>query len=86
MPDDILLAPTPSAMWKFLIMCENFASNFNVTFNSLRSKSLIVKPLDFDTYIKCIFTLNTAENNAVIDNVSDFFYIWVIHFLPILFL
>ena len=69
--DVVLLAQTPSAMRKLLIVRVNFASNFNVTFNSLKSKSLIVKPLNFVTDVKCTFTLN----NAVINNVSDFLHL-----------
>ena len=66
--DVVLLAPTPSAMRKLLAVCENFASNFSVIFNSSKSKCLIVKPLHYTTPLDCTFTLD----NAVIDKVCNF--------------
>jgi hypothetical protein len=43
--DIVLLAPTPNAMRKLLQLCQDYADDFSITFNSTKSKCLVVKPL-----------------------------------------
>lgn len=66
--DIVLLAPSPTAMRKMLHLCESYAYDFNITFNSSKSKCLFVKPLNFRDCNECTFYL---DNNAI-DNVSSF--------------
>ena len=69
--DIVLLAPSPTAMRKLLQLCESYASDFSITFNSSKSKCLLVKPLNFRNYSECTFYL---DNNAI-DNVSSFLHL-----------
>ena len=38
--DIVLLTPTPNAMRELLTICDDFSSEFDVTFNSMKSKCL----------------------------------------------
>ena len=42
--DVVLLCPTPSAMRKLLLLCDDFASEYDVQFNAKKSKLLICSP------------------------------------------
>ena len=42
--DDILLAPSASAMCKMLALCDEFATEFSAVFNASKSKCLVVQP------------------------------------------
>ncbi len=39
--DIVILAPTPSSMRSLLKICDSFASEFDVKFNSIKSKCLL---------------------------------------------
>ena len=42
--DVVLVCPTPSAMHKLLLLCEDFASEYDVQFNAKKSKLLLCSP------------------------------------------
>ena len=42
--DLVLLAPTASAMRKLLAICEDFAREYSISFNALKSKCLVALP------------------------------------------
>jgi len=42
--DVVLVCPTPSAMHKLLLLCEDFASEYDIQFNPKKSKLLICSP------------------------------------------
>ena len=44
--DIVLIAPTPSAMRKLLLICEDYAREYSILFNASKSKFLVVHPLN----------------------------------------
>ena len=42
--DDVLMAPTATAMWILLAVCDDFAGKFDVMFNASKSKCMLFRP------------------------------------------
>ena len=42
--DVVIIAPTPTAMRKLLSVCEDYACEYHISFNALKSKCLVVVP------------------------------------------
>jgi len=42
--DIVLLAPTPSVMWKLLQICEQYAQEYSTTFNAKKSRCMVAAP------------------------------------------
>ena len=53
--DIVLIAPTPTALRRLLVICENYARDFCISFNSLKTKCLIFIPKerrDISAYVE----------------------------------
>jgi hypothetical protein len=61
--DIVFLTSTPSVMCKMLRMCNDFASSFDVIFNTEKSKFLAVVPNDrhflYNDFCKCCFCIGS---------------------------
>jgi hypothetical protein len=57
--DIVLICPTPTAMRKLLIICDTFASKYDIVFNADKSKFFIVVPARWrnlcDSFNQCVF-------------------------------
>ena len=73
--DIVLLAPTPAALRKMLAICEKFADDFCIEFNSLKTKCLVFVPtcrrILNDHFKSCVFYLN----NLPIEVVDSFLHL-----------
>jgi len=57
--DLVLLAPTASAMHKLLAMCEDYACEYSISFNALKSKCRVAIPTNsFKKVNDCILYIN----------------------------
>jgi len=67
--DLVLLAPTASAMRKLLAICVDFAREYSISFNALKSKCLIAIPKNscntFKRVNDCIFYIECAVGRTV---------------------
>jgi len=67
--DLVLLAPTASAMRKLLTICEDFAHEYSLTFNALKSKYLFALPKNCRNTLKKvndhIFYMDSRMNGLV---------------------
>ena len=70
--DIVLVAPTASALRKLLSICGDYASEYSISFNAVKSKCLIILPKNRRgtcNYVQeCRFFINTQQ----IDNVESF--------------
>ena len=73
--DIVLLAPTPTALRKMLAICEKFAADFCIRFNSLKTKCLVFVPtcrrIMHEHFKRCIFYLD----NMPIEIVDSFLHL-----------
>jgi hypothetical protein len=73
--DIVLVAPTASAMRKMLVICDDFASEFDLLFNAQKSKFLVVVPGSrrnmLNEFNQCIFFVNGRQ----IENVNSFVHL-----------
>ena len=54
--DLVIIAPTASALRRLLVLCENYAREYCISFNALKSKCLAVVP---------------KNRRAIFENVND---------------
>jgi len=64
-PCIVLLAPTASAMRKLLVISEDYARKYNISFNALKSKWLVALPKN------CRITFKKVIETRVGSSVSD---------------
>ena len=55
--DIVLMAPTATAMWQLLAVCDEFAVKFDVMFNASKSKCMLFRPRIFYSVILVILNL-----------------------------
>ena len=75
--DIVLIALTPTALRRLLVICENYARDFNISFNSLRNKMFNLLPKerrDIYAYVENLEFLLTINQLVLL----NFFRIWVI--------
>lgn len=73
--DVVLIAPTPSAMNRLLSICDEFAVEYNVLFNSSKSKCIYFHPksrLNMLLYRYNVSDLNFTINGNVIEFVDSY--------------
>jgi hypothetical protein len=70
--DLVLLAPTASAMRKLLAICEDFAREYSISLNALKSKCLIATPKNCRNTFKKVNDCSFYIDGMVIDFVQSF--------------
>jgi len=73
--DNVLLAPTPSAMRILLQICDSCAAEYDINFNPDKSKFLVISATKrrhlYNAMCKCCFFVG----NKMIDNVDQFSHV-----------
>ena len=72
--DACIIAPSPSALYKLLGICTNFAQSNFVKFNESKTKCMCFKPKNQS----CLYVSDTSMNNQVLSFVPSYRYLGVI--------
>jgi len=70
--DLVLLAPTASAMRKLLAVCEDYAGEYSISFNALKSKCLVALPKNCRHTFKKVNDCTVYINDRMIDLFQSF--------------
>jgi len=73
--DIVLISPTPCAMRKLLFICDNFAAQYDLVFNAVKSKFIVISTSRWRCLIRsfnnCLFSIGGKQ----IENVSSYVHL-----------
>ena len=72
--DIVLLAPTAGAMRRLLILCDDFASSYNVMFNASKSKCIYFRPQRLKALSNLVTPVFVIGGNAI-ENVHQWLHL-----------
>ena len=70
--DIVLLAPTPQAMRRMLVTCEDYAAEFSILFNASKSKCIICIPRPRSRLHDFINDVKFTLNGNVVETVKSY--------------
>jgi len=63
--DIVLIAPTATALHKLLIICDEYARDYSISFNAVKTKCLVVVPCRrralFEELLECVFYIGNKQ-------------------------
>jgi Reverse transcriptase (RNA-dependent DNA polymerase) len=73
--DIVLIAPTPTALRRLLVICESYARDFCISFNSLKTKCMIFIPKERRDISAHVENLEFFIDDKPISFVKSFFHL-----------